>query len=328
MTKQEYENLLNELLKKFNKKRPDIPYRILDKSIDNITDKYSKFYKRLFSELLEQVVEDFGILSDPSFQTQLKLLQTVEIRLKELDSVIIDEISVELQKAYISANAFHVIASETIQNIEELKGFIPYSQLNTYKMDQIIQDTMEDLLFATKHTEKELKKFIRETFSKNLQYHAIKNENRNVIKKMIEKELSKKALRDQLEKKGFTGIIDSAGRRWNIKTYIDMAVSTKLNQAYTEGLKDRAKATGKDLAVIPEKGADDSCKYFEGMVISLIGETEGFPTYDQLKASGLIFHPRCRHSPVPIGSFDLLHEDDIQFHNNKVKKLKQIINKK
>ena len=324
MTEKEYDELLKDILQKYNRKNPNIPARILDKSIKNISSVYADSYRRLFKELLEQVYEDFGVLANPSYQSQLKLLQMIESRLEELDSTIMNQISAELEKSFVSAGAFHTLATETVKTIEELKGYIPYSQLNTYKMEQIVSDTMEDLLFATKHTEKELKKFVRETFAKNLQYHAIKNENRFNIQKLIEKELSKKMLEESLKKKGFVGIVDSTGRKWNLKNYVDMAVSTKVNQAYTEGLKDRARETGKDLAVIPEKGATDTCKYFEGMIISLTGETENFPTYEQLKASGLVFHPRCRHSPFPIGKLELIPDEDIAYHNKKVKELKNI----
>lgn len=324
MTEQDYDKLLKDILQKYNQKKPDIPARILDKSINNISKVYADSYKQLFTELLEQVYEDFGVLADASYQSQLKLLQMIESRLKELDSNIMKQISLELEKSYASAGIFHTLATETVKTIEELKGYVPYSQLNTYKMEQIVSDTMEDLLFATKHTEKELKKFVRETFAKNLQYHAIKNENRFNIQKLIEKELSKKMLEESLKKKGFVGIVDSTGRKWNLKNYVDMAVSTKINQAYTEGLKDRAMETGKDLAVIPEKGATDTCRYFEGMIISLTGETENFPTYEQLKASGLVFHPRCRHSPFPIRKLELIPDEDIAYHNKKVKELKNI----
>ena len=324
MTEQQYDKLLKDILQKYNKKKPDIPARILDKSIDNISKVYADSYKKLFVELLEQIYEDFGVLSDAGYQALLKLLQMIESRLAEIDANIMNQVTVELEKAYASAGIFHTLATETVKTIEELKGYVPYSQLNNFKMEQIVADTMEDLLFATKHTEKELKKFVRETFAKNLQYHALKNENRFNIQKLIEKELSKKMLEESLKKKGFVGIIDSAGRKWNTKNYVDMAVSTKMNQAYTEGLKDRAKETGKDLAVIPEKGASDSCKYFEGMIFSLTGDTKGFSTYDQLKASGLIFHPRCQHSPCPIGKLELIPDEDIAFHNKKVRELKDI----
>lgn len=328
MTQQEYDKILKDILQKYNKRKPDIPARILEQSIDKILKIYADSYKKLFADLLEKLVDDFGVLASPSYQTQLATLQMIEKRMNEMNFLINAEVKAELEKSYVSAGAFHALATETIRAIEELHGAVPFSQLNTYKMEQLVEDTMEDLLFVTQHTSKELKKLVRDVFGKNLHFHGLTNESHKTIKKLIENELSKKMLSESLKKKGFVGIVDSKGRKWNLKTYVDMAVSTKMNQAYAEGLKDRAKETGKDLAVIPEKGATDSCSKFEGMLISLTGMTEGFMTYDQLKSTGLIFHPRCVHSPFPVGSLDLVPEEDIAFHNNKIRALKLETKKK
>lgn len=328
MTESQYNKLLKDILQKYNKKKPDIPARMVEKSVEGIIQTYAKAYKQLFGELYEELMTDFGVLSNASYQSQLTLLQMVESRLDELNFLITSEIKEELEKHYASAGIFSALANETIKTIEELEGIVPYSQLDLYKMEQIVQDTMEDLLFVTQHTKKELKKYVKEVFRKNLQYHGVTGENYNNIKKLIEKELSSKFIKEQLKKKGFVGIVDAGGRRWNLKTYVDMAVSTKMNQAYEEGLKDKATLTGKDLAVIPEKGAVDSCAKFEGMIISMTGATKGFITYDQLKATGLIFHPRCVHSPFPIGNIDLYPEEDLAFHKRKMKELKNFAKKK
>lgn len=328
MTEKEYNDLLEEVMKKYNKSKTTVPARILEESMEGIAKLYGESYSLLFKELLDELVDNFGVLASPSYQSQLALLVMVEKRMEELDSVVASQVKAELEKAYVSASLFSALAEGTVKTIEDLKGAVPYSTLNTYKMEQIVADTMEDLLFSTKHTSKELKKFIREVFSKNLHYHALKEETQKNIKKLIEKELSKKFLKESLEKKGFVGIVDSSGRKWNTKNYVDMAVKTKLNQAYVEGLKDRAKESGDDLAIIPIKGANDSCRHFEGMIVSLLGITEGFPTYDDLQATGLIFHPRCVHSPFPAGKLELLPEEDIEHHNQKVRDLKKVVSSK
>lgn len=328
MTEKEYNDLLEEVMKKYNKSKTTIPARILEESMEGIAKLYGESYSLLFKELLDELVDNFGVLASPSYQSQLALLVMVEKRMEELDSVVASQVKAELEKAYVSASLFSALAEGTVKTIEDLKGAVPYSTLNTYKMEQIVSDTMEDLLFSTKHTSKELKKFIRDTFSKNLHYHALKEESQKNIKKLIEKELSKKFLKESLEKKGFVGIVDSSGRKWNTKNYVDMAVKTKLNQAYVEGLKDRAKESGNDLAIIPIKGATDSCRHFEGMIVSLLGTTEGFPTYDDLQATGLVFHPRCVHSPFPAGKLELLPKEDIEYHNQKVRDLKKVTSSK
>lgn len=324
MTEKEYSEILAEVMKKYKKNTTTVPARILEESMENILKIYGESYARLFKELLEEIVDNFGVLASPSYQSQLALLQLIENRMGELDSVITAQIKLELEKSYLSATLFSALIEGTVQTIEDLKGAVPFSTLNTFKMEQIVADTMEDLLFSTSHTSKELKKFVRETFSKNLHYHALREESQKNIKKLIEKELSKKFLKEALEKKGFVGVVDSSGRKWNTKNYVDMAVKTKLNQAYVEGLKDRAKETGNDLAIIPIKGAKDSCKHFEGMIVSLLGISKGFPTYADLQATGLVFHPRCVHSPFPAGRLELIPAEDIEYHNQKVRDLKNV----
>lgn len=327
MNVKDYEKLLEKILKKYNRKKPDIPARMVEDSIENITSIYAESYKKLFTELYQKISEDFGVLATASYQSELALMQMIEKRLTELNIDVSKQVQSELEKQYISGKAFHSLATTSIERLEDLMGAVPYTRVNTYMLDQVVKDTMEDLLFVTQHTSKELKKFIRDTASKNIHYHALKDESQKHIKQIIEKQLSNKFLKESLEKKGFVGIVDAKGRKWNTKNYVDMLVSTKLNQAYTEGLKDRAIETGKDLAIIPEKGAKDYCKFFEGLLISLTGATKGYMTYDQLKTTGLIFHPRCVHSPFPVGSIELVPEEDLKFHNQKVKKLKENIQK-
>ena len=84
--------------------------------------------------------------------------------------------------------------------------------------------------------------------------------------------------------------------------------------------------TGDDLAIIPSKGAKDHCKNFEGMIISLTGLTKNYPTYDQLKATNLVFHPRCKHNPIPVRP-TILTDEDKALHSDKLKNLKKIGNK-
>ena len=324
MTEKEFNKLLAEAMKLHRKGNQNIPARRIETSSEAISKKYATAYKKVFKELHGQLADNFGVLSSPSYQSHLTLMQLIEKRMTELDSVVAQVVKQELEESYVTAKLFHALASETIKDIEALKGAVPYSTLNTFKMEQIVQDTMDDLLFTTQHTSKELKKLVREVFSKNLQYHTLKEENQKEIKKIIEKELSRNGLKDSLNKKGFIGLVDKSGRKWSTKNYVDMAVKTKLNQAYVEGLKDRAVETGFDMAVIPEKGAKDSCRYFEGMLISLTGTAKGFPTYDSLQSTGLIFHPRCVHSPFPVGDISLLPQEDIDRHNEKVRGLKSV----
>lgn len=318
MTIEQYENLLNELLKHHKKQRPDIPERVLNTSKDHILKAYQEEYNRLYKEVLEQLVDHFSYGSEPSQREVLSVIAQIENRLNEINKRVSEDVTTEIQKNYISGQANHSIIVEKITELAILQAYAPYSLINHHKAEQLIADTMDDLLFATQHTSKELKKVIRDVFNKHLTLAGLEGTNYGEIIKAIKEELSRKGFSEKLLKEGFIGIIDKSGRRWNLKTYVDMVVTTKMQQAYHEGMKDKSLETGKDLAKISEKNSKTPCRYFEGMIISMTGATEGYMTYDQLKATGMIFHPNCRHTCYPIGNLDLVHADDLAFHNQKM----------
>ncbi|MFP3802110.1 hypothetical protein, partial [Paraburkholderia sp. SIMBA_027] len=67
--------------------------------------------------------------------------------------------------------------------------------------------------------------------------------------------------------------------------------------------------------------AEDECKNFEGMIISLNGLTEGLLTYQELYNSNLIFHPNCQHK-LHLVKIENLPAKVVEKHNQKVASLK------
>ncbi len=318
MTEKEYEELLSRILK--GKKR-NIPKRQTDKSIDRIIKTYAEGYKDVYTLLINNLT---GIGTDTSATAQASILLQLEEQLTILNNKVSKELQEALAEAYVEGNAMHALATETVKSVEELKIIVPYSLVNHEKIYQASIDTFEDLLFVTQHTTKESKKIIREVFSKHIQLGVATNQGHASIIHRIKKELERKNIERLVADKALVGIIDSRGRRWKLNHYVNIVTKTKLQQIHVEGLKDRANETGYDLALIPDMGARDSCRNFEGLVISLTGKSKGYMTYDSLRATGLIFHPQCRHTPVPIRKFDLLHDDEIAIHKKMTENLKNI----
>ena len=95
---------------------------------------------------------------------------------------------------------------------------------------------------------------------------------------------------------------DAAGRVWDTKTYLTMNVRTNAMRVYNDLLvEDMAAATKSDLVRV-SRGGDpncDGCGAWEGVILSVSGKTEGFPTYDEAKAAGC-FHPNCVHTLEPV----------------------------
>jgi hypothetical protein len=66
-----------------------------------------------------------------------------------------------------------------------------------------------------------------------------------------------------------------------------------------EGLHNEMTRTGYDLVIVSIGGSGDECSRWEGKILSLTGKTPGFPTIEQARRSGEIFHPNCVHSSSP-----------------------------
>lgn len=116
-----------------------------------------------------------------------------------------------------------------------------------------------------------------------------------------------------LVRAGITGYTDSAGRRWRLHTYVDMAVRTAVHRAAVHGLVDEFVAGGMRLVSIDDRPAECArCRPYEHRVLALWGATgrqqvshargEGTVTVDVLctldeaMAAGLM-HPHCGHTP-------------------------------
>ena len=102
--------------------------------------------------------------------------------------------------------------------------------------------------------------------------------------------------KEDLAKNGLTGFTDRAGRRWNMKAYTEMVAITTTAEAHLEGTKNRILEHGYDLIKITNHpGECEKCAPWEGKILSLTGQTPGYPTLAEAKAAGL-FHPRCKHA--------------------------------
>lgn len=96
-----------------------------------------------------------------------------------------------------------------------------------------------------------------------------------------------------------TGVVDRAGRRWQLDTYAEMAARTATREAVTAGTKARLQSAGLDLVTVSQHaGACPICVPFEGQTYSVSGND---PEYDPLGEEPP-FHPNCEHVLYPAGA--------------------------
>ena len=94
---------------------------------------------------------------------------------------------------------------------------------------------------------------------------------------------------------GIGSFVDKAGRVWDMSTYAEMATLTAIERATIAGYTDTMQEYGYDLAQISNHfGACPICEAWEGVIISVTGNTPGYLSLSDAEGAG-VFHPRCLH---------------------------------
>ena len=96
--------------------------------------------------------------------------------------------------------------------------------------------------------------------------------------------------------RGISAIIDKKGRSWTMATYCEMLTRTATAEIFHQAKTNEYLAHGEDLVLVTyHTPTCEKCSPWGGKVLSLTGETQGYPTMAEAKAAGL-FHPNCRHT--------------------------------
>ncbi|NRF03073.1 phage minor capsid protein [Bacillus subtilis] len=302
-----------------------IPTPKYDRDKKRMAKMLSKQYKQMFDYLLLQL--QFNP-DDPKVIREAQIMRQINYWLKELDQALYKEIEKLIKKSFQDGQAYHLLSVKEAKNWEEAVSSASFNKLQRARIKAIVADTHGDILQATNNTSSAIKSVVRQTVSKVAQYHSLNNGNYKDMQKGLLKQLSKQGLSKTIVKEGFVGIKDRAGRKWDLATYSKMVVTTKTNQAFIEGVTHESEETGFDLAVITDHGAEDACKNWEGLVISLTGKTKGYITYKQAKATNEIFHPNCEHGVHSIRSLDMLPADEIAQHRRKMAQIGSVESRK
>ena len=103
---------------------------------------------------------------------------------------------------------------------------------------------------------------------------------------------------DRLLGRGITGFVDSAGRSWDMASYVSMAVRTATGHAAVAGHLDRLSDASHDLVRVPDVPRNcPTCARWEGRVLSITGRTPGYATVAEARGAGL-WHANCKHQAV------------------------------
>ena len=177
---------------------------------------------------------------------------------------------------------------------------IKFTDTQQATLDKLMTDTYNDMLIATKYMSESAKRFVRVKTSQVMQLQQALRQGNKSLAYSLARQLEAGKLGKDASTQAFTGIVDKAGRRWNLKTYSEMVVRTKVQQAHIYGTAQQGHEMGYHLFIISSHNALDACSHWEGKVISVGESIDGYPSYEELAASNEIFHPNCKHHITPI----------------------------
>lgn len=188
----------------------------------------------------------------------------------------------------------------------------------TSKVDSRIDSLQQDLTAITESIKSNSEKIIKELKS---------SPTANGLKE--QKKISSEIAAD-LQEKGITFFTDKIGRKTPIEKYVRMRVFTDSVTIQRTSYFVRAIQYGVDLVRIVHLNIHPTCELcapFEGKILSINGDEDGYMTIEQAENYGL-FHPNCDHVPeelelAPVdnggeGVIDLNEKNEKRFeYNNK-----------
>lgn len=272
--------------------------QVWQKNWDRSTKRLLSLYKEAFTDILNELLQVAGKdISELTVKEETAILAQIARRLEELEEENKKWVKEEITKAFIVGQASSLTQLGYAASLEQAMKQVTTSAYSKRTLEAIMADTFNDLLYATQNTNKRTKKLVKDTFSMAFRQKRIQNTGRRELTKEISQTLSKQFIKEQLRNDGFVGIVDSANRKWTLNNYVKMATQTKIQDTFRQGVVFEAIERGHDLAYISDHNAKDACSKFEGLVISLTGQTEGYPSLDDIKGhfGSDIFHPFCKH---------------------------------
>lgn len=292
-------------------------------AIDIAVDEIYGAYDNAMDEISELLAFALDYNKNPNFS---KMSMN---RVKQRISEIIEELQMSI--ADILPELAEDIATESNNEVfyAYLLGMgLSDSDINEIPQDVIsgaIDDLEDSIIAATNTTLHSIFNIINDVHSKHLLIGSLISSGNDKAANEIINTITG-AILSMAISKALVGIVDSLGRKWNILTYIEMLLKTLLQKLYIDVYKDWVMNTGTcDLALIPFVKTVDECYYFQGLIISMTGATSGYLTYDGLQSTGMIFHPRCRHTPSPIFDIAKLDNETIATHLEVYDNVKNIL---
>lgn len=250
-------------------------------NILKITRTFKRSYKQILAEIT--TATDFGVANRQA------ILRQIEAILTQLGVNTQEFLAEELQGYYeLGANAAITQLNNVGAPIGVSQGF---NNIHQEAIFALVDDTAkafgESLTGMQRSAGLVLGKAVREELTQQMAAGFIGGEALSRVRKVI---------KGTLQEQGLSALVDKGGHKWSLDRYADMLFRTKAVEARNRGLANRMVENNYDLVQVSTHFTEhEECRVWEGKILSLTGDTKGYPTLAEAERAGL-FHPNCKHA--------------------------------
>lgn len=247
---------------------------------------------RIIQKTVAVIMADVASITDITNNKQKStLMNNITQLLDALQMTVGQVFPEEIAEAYLQG---HSLGGDLLEGIDgEVKGNLK-NKLHAEAVQEIAAKGMSDLEAAIRTAGVAAIACIEGTLEKVQQDIA-----EGVIKGASTKVITEAVKKSFLEA-GMTSFLTSDDRALPLDFYAMTVTRTKVRDAHAQGAANRYKENDIDLVRFNQRSYTCKvCGSRQGMVVSLTGKTEGYPTVDDI--GGLPpFHPNCKHYPIPV----------------------------
>jgi len=256
------------------------PVKIRDQKINALIELYKKTFKTISQEIID--ASESGKIS------RAKLMVRVNLELEKLGVDVEKFVKTEIPKYYNDGAA---IALQDLRKLGVDLSSSGSAVINAAAIQALVDETAGAIYEGITGISRNVSNIIGETTRKQLTMTLAEGKLTAETRKTISA-----ALKQQLEDRGIAALKDKAGREWTFDRYTAMLTRTKAVEARNQGLANKMVQYGYDLVQISNHGSKHlACARWEGRIVSLTGQTPGYPTLAEATNDGL-FHPNCEHA--------------------------------
>lgn len=253
---------------------------INEANISKLTDLLKQTYKDVVKEI--ETATDFGVKNRKAILSQIRTILTEAGT--DVDKFIKDELPTYYKQG----------ADQAVKQLNNVGADVAvdtgFNQVHKQAIMALVDDTSrafgESLTGVGRSADLLLGRATRDLITQNIAKGITAGEALNQVRQTI---------KGTLQEQGLSALKDKGGKSWSLDTYAEMLFRTKAVEARNRGLANRIAENEYDLVQVSSHGADDVCGKWEGEILSITGETDGYSTVADAEADGL-FHPNCKHA--------------------------------